>query len=275
MIRKIFKWVGIVVLIAGATLALERAASVEPELLEPHVAVIRIEGVISESESTLELLEEARNEPMIRGLLLRVNSPGGLVVPSQELHAALRDFPVPVWAFYESLAASGALYATAGADRIGAHSGSIVGSIGVILQGMDPSGLYEKLGLRSIQVKTGPYKDLLSNAELGDDARRIMQQLVDDTLVPFVDALAQGRGLERDSIEAIADGRIFSGSRALELGLVDEISTRLDFERRFADTLDVRPRNILELEPPDSSWFEQLQSVLNGQVAAAYLMAGS
>ena len=160
-------------------------------------------------------------------LLLRIDSPGGTVGDSQEIHSALlrlRDKGCHVVASFGNISASGGVYVGVAAEKIVANPGTITGSIGVILRGNNLSKLLEKIGIRFETVKSGAYKDILSpDRPLSSEERQLLQELIDSSYEQFVTAVANGRGLPPEKVRIFADGRVFSGAQAMDLGLVDEL----------------------------------------------------
>ena len=173
-------------------------------------------------------------------LLLRIDSPGGTVGDSQEIHAALlrlRQNSCRVVASFGNISASGGVYVGVAAERIVSNPGTITGSIGVILRGNNLSQLLERIGVRFETVKSGAYKDILSpDRALTSEERTVLQQLIDSSYDQFVAAVAEGRSLGEDTVRSFADGRVFSGAQALQLGLVDELGDE-DHARRLVARL--------------------------------------
>lgn len=192
-----------------------------------RVAVVEIEGVIVDALPVVRELEEHRENPSVRAVVVRIDSPGGVVGPSQEIYDAIRRFRAkdkPVVASMGAVAASGGYYIAAAADRIVANPGTLTGSIGVIMQMAEFEGLFKKVGVRYQVIKSGRYKDIGSPARAMTEAeRRLLQSLLDDVYEQFVDAVAEGRDLDRQAVLALADGRIFSGRQARSLGMVDAL----------------------------------------------------
>ena len=192
-----------------------------------RVAVIEIEGLIVDALPVVRELEEHRDDPSVRAVVVRIDSPGGVVGPSQEIHEAIRRVRAkdkPVVASLGAVAASGGYYIAAAADRIVANPGTLTGSIGVIMHLAELEGLFKKIGVRYEVIKSGRYKDLGSFARrMTQDERRLLQDLLDDVHLQFVEAVAEGRGLDREVVLALADGRIFSGRQARGLQLVDAL----------------------------------------------------
>lgn len=192
-----------------------------------RVAVVEIEGLIVDALPVVRELEEHRENPSVRAVVVRIDSPGGVVGPSQEIYDAIRRLRAkdkPVVASLGAVAASGGYYIAAAADRIVANPGTLTGSIGVIMQMAEFEGLFKKVGIRYQVIKSGRYKDIGSFARVMTEAeRRLLQSLLDDVYEQFVDAVAEGRGLDRQTVLTLADGRIFSGRQARNLGMVDAL----------------------------------------------------
>ena len=191
------------------------------------VGVVEIEGIIVDGTAAVRELREHSDNPSIKAVVLRVNSPGGVVAPTQEIFAAIqraRKAGKPVVATLGAVAASGGYYVAAAADRIYANPGTLTGSIGVVMQMANIEGLLKKVGVEYVVVKAGSYKDVGNFARtMSPEERKMLQALLDDVYSQFVDAVAEGRGLERKEVLAFAEGRIYSGQQALALKMVDEM----------------------------------------------------
>ena len=202
-----------------------------------RMARVVLEGPISGStrHRVLKALKEVE-EREFPALLLRIDSPGGTVGDSQEIHAALmrvREKGCRVVASFGNISASGGVYIGVAAEKIVSNPGTITGSIGVILRGNDLSRLFERIGIRFDTVKSGMFKDILSpDRPLSEAERELLQQLIDSSYGQFVDVVAEGRGLTPETVRGFADGRVFSGAQALELGLVDELGDEEHARRR-------------------------------------------
>jgi len=195
------------------------------------VAVIEVEGVIASARDLNERLIAFRDDPSVKAIVLRINSPGGGVGPSQEIHEevgkTVRIKPVVV--SMGSVAASGGYYIAAPAQRILANPGTITGSIGVIMEFTNIQELLGKIGLQNAVVKSGEHKDIGSPTRpMSERDRQILQELIDDVHQQFMTAIAEGRKMDMNKVRALADGRIFSGNQALKLGLVDELGNLQD-----------------------------------------------
>lgn len=243
------------ILILGVLVLAERG---DLSLGGNRVALVEVEGLIVDAERIVRELEEHALDPSIRAIVVRIQSPGGVVAPTQEIHDAIRrvrDQGKPVVASMGAVAASGGYYLAAAADRIVANPGTLTGSIGVLIQLTDFEGLLKKVGVRHEVVKAGRLKDIGNiGRRMTDEERAVLQALLDDMHDQFVTAVAQGRGLERAAVLALADGRVYSGRRAKELGLVDALGG-LEDAVRLAGTLAkipgkpqlVRPRRPFQL----------------------------
>jgi len=198
-----------------------------------RVAIIRIEGVITDSRETIEELRRFRDNPSIKAVVLRIDSPGGGVVPSQEIHTevlkARQDGRLKVVASMGNLAASGGYYIAAATDRIVANPGTLTGSIGVIMELANVRGLLEKVGVQSVVIKSGRYKDLASPFRaMSKEDRVLLQRVLDDVHDQFIQAVAAGRALNVEEVRPLADGRIFTGRQARTAKLVDELGDLQD-----------------------------------------------
>ena len=193
----------------------------------PRVAVVEIEGIIVDGTAAIRELREHAENPSIKAVVLRVNSPGGVVAPTQEIFSAIqhaRKAGKPVVASLGAVAASGGYYVAVAADRIYANPGTLTGSIGVVMQLANLEGLLKKVGVEYVVVKAGAYKDVGNFARsMSPEERRMLQALLDDVYSQFVEAVSEGRGLEKKDVLAFAEGRIYSGQQALALKMVDEL----------------------------------------------------
>lgn len=216
-----------------------------PPRFRKQIARIEINGAIAAAtrNRVLEALKtvEERGFPV---LLLRIDSPGGTVGDSQEIYSALRRLQakIKVVASFGNISASGGVYIGMGAQHIVANPGTITGSIGVILRGNNLERLLEKLGVSFKVIKSGPYKDILAfDRELTDPEKHILQELIDVSYQQFVQTVAEARNLTIDAVRSFADGRIFTGQQALELGIVDRLGTEEDARRWAAELAGLNP----------------------------------
>ncbi len=206
---------------------------------EARIAVVPVSGLIFSGSGTglgggtaewvVDALEAAIEDESVKAVILEVDSPGGTITGSDLIHRQVeltREAGVKVVAFFRNIAASGGYYVAAPADRIVAYPTAITGSIGVILQTFNVSGLFEKLGVEAVTVKSGEYKDLGSAFRSPtDEERAILQSVADEAYERFVGVVAKGRGMTLEDARAIADGRILTAKQAEAAGLVDALGS--------------------------------------------------
>lgn len=193
------------------------------------VGVLELNGVISDSKKTIRKLQNFEDESEVKAIVLRLDSPGGAVAPSQEIYQAIKNSKKPVIASMSSVAASGAYYVACAAKKIYANPGTITGSIGVIMEFLNLSKLYDWAKVQRYSIKTGKFKDVGAEyRDMRDDEKALLQAMVDDVLTQFKQAVSDGRKIPFDQVTQIADGRIFSGSQAKKAKLVDELGSLQD-----------------------------------------------
>jgi protease-4 len=195
------------------------------------VGIVELKGLIVSSEQTLKHLTEFRNNSNVKSIVLRIESPGGAVGAAQEIYQeVMRTNSVkPVVASMGSMGASGGYYAALGAERIIANPGTMTGSIGVIVKFPNLEGLFEKIGYKSEVIKSGPLKDVgAGDRPLSKEERKLMQDLIDNVYDQFVRHIAAARDMEEDTVRGLADGRIYTGEQALEVGLIDSLGNFTD-----------------------------------------------
>jgi len=195
------------------------------------IALVRIEGVIHDSKPFLEEFKKYRKDSSIKAVVLRVNSPGGGVAPSQEIYEEIKKLSKvkPVIVSMGSVAASGGYYISSAATKIIANPGTITGSIGVIMEIPNFKGLMDKVGIKTEVIKSGKHKDLISVFRgIGEEERKILQKVLDDVHQQFIEAVSKGRNIPYNKVKEIADGRIFTGRQAKEIGLVDQLGNLQD-----------------------------------------------
>ncbi|MEK6692240.1 MAG: signal peptide peptidase SppA [Nitrospirota bacterium] len=223
----------LIILFFIVTYSISTIAGKKAPVFSDRVALIRVEGIILDSRETIEQLKRYGKDNSVKAIVLRVDSPGGGVVPSQEIYEEVKKIrekgEKKVVVSMGSVAASGGYYIACPADKIVANPGSITGSIGVIMELANIEGLLEKIGVKSIVIKSGRHKDIGSvMREMSAEEKEILQKVLDDVHNQFVEAVANGRGINEDEVRNIADGRIFTGRQAKEMGLVDEIGNLED-----------------------------------------------
>ncbi len=195
------------------------------------VGLIEVKGMILDSKETIRQLRYFLKQDTVKAVVLRVDSPGGIVAPSQEIYAEVKKFATKkkIIVSMGSLAASGGYYISAPATMIYANPGTITASIGVILKLSNIESLMDKIGIKSYTLKTGKYKDSGSPLrQFTAEDRAMLQSVIDNTHEQFVRAVAEGRKLPLEDVRKIADGRILSGEQAKEHKLVDRLGTLQD-----------------------------------------------
>ncbi len=188
------------------------------------IGIVTISGIITNSQEIVEQLDAFGKDKAIKAVVLRIDSPGGGVAPSQEIYAAVKGLrkDKKVVASLGAIAASGGYMIACAADKIVANPGTITGSISAIMYFANAEDLLKKIGLKSSIIKSGKYKDIGSPIrEMTDDERKILQELVDDIYNQFLDVITKDRKTSTEEIKKIADGRVFSGRQAQMLKLID------------------------------------------------------
>lgn len=232
----------------------------------PAVALVDLEGPIvsgstsgfsdvgvAAADDLIPIVEQAAANSDVRAIVLRVNSPGGGVVPSDRIYHALAEVDKPIVVLMGDLAASGGVYVSMAADYIVANPNTLTGSVGVISQFPNAEELLDKLGVEIAVVKSGENKDFGSPYQpLEPEERELWQAIIDESYDRFVDIVAEGRGLSEEDVRAFADGRILSASQALELNLIDATGYEEDAIAEAASRGDIsgEPRVIHYRRPP-------------------------
>ena len=206
------------------------------------IAIVEVKGVISQSSGVIEDLQQYLADDGVKAIVLRVDSPGGGVGPAQEIYREIMRIrstsKKKVVTSMGSVAASGGYYIACASDRIIANPGTITGSIGVIMQFSNLEELLKKIGVKGVVLKSGEHKDIGSPfREMTPEEKRIMQEVLDNVHQQFIQAVADGRKLERSKVAQIADGRILTGEQAKNLGLVDQLGN-------LQDTIDVTAKMV-------------------------------
>jgi len=246
-----------------------------------RIARILIEEPITSSTriATLKALKQVE-EREFPALILRIDSPGGTVGDSQEIYSAIKRLKskgCKVIASFGNISASGGVYIGVAADKIVANPGTITGSIGVIIRGNNISELLNKIGIKFETVKSGLFKDILSpDKPLSKEGRELLQNLIDESYKQFTNAVSEGRDIPVEDVKKFADGRIFTGTQAKELGLVDEIGDEYKAREIAAEmtnidlkidplTIGKKKKKILGLIP-GSELTQKLINLLNFEI---------
>jgi protease-4 len=246
---------------------------------EDRIALVRVEGVILDAKDTVADLKRFGDSSSVKAIVLRIDSPGGGVVPSQEIHDAVlrvrNKQNKTVVASMGTVAASGGYYIAAAADRIIANPGTLTGSIGVIMELVNLEGLLKKVGVEGIVVKSGHYKDIGSPfRKMGVDDRRILQSVMDDVHNQFIEAVAEGRSLDVAAVRTLADGRIFTGRQAVDAKLVDELGDLDDAVRIAADMVGIEGEPTVVEPKKRFSIREMIESRVQGLLPTFDLQTG-
>lgn len=209
-------------------------------LKKDSVLVLDLKGVIIDGKKILKDLRKYRDENSIKGILVRIDSPGGVVGPSQEIYEELKrtsqEIKKPVVISVSSLAASGGYYSAVGGDWIVVNPGALLGSIGVIMEFANLEGLYDWAKIKRYSLTTGKFKDAGAEyRKMTDEERSLFQSMINEVLDQFVKAIADGRKLPEDKVKVIADGRIFTGQQAVKLGLADQLGTFTDSVKKIGE----------------------------------------
>jgi protease-4 len=243
-----------------------------------EIALVRIQGMLMDSQNIVRQLSDYRHNPGVRGILLRIDSPGGAVAPAQEIYSEimkLRADHKTVYASMGTVAASGGYYIACAADYVLANPGTLTGSIAAVMAFSNIEELTNKIGVKPVIIKSGKYKDVGSPLRaMNPEERKLLQNVVDDVHQQFVQAVAKGRGLSVSEVKEIADGRIMTGQQALKLKLIDEIGGLEKTLELLAKKIGVegRPKVIEEKEKtPFFDWL--LQSSLSSRLVETLIPA--
>lgn len=228
----------------------------------PHLTELRLEGAIIESDRYLESIRRISEDKQCKGVLLRIDSPGGAVGASQEIYSAIKALKskgLPIVVSQGNLAASGGYYVSLAGDRIFSNPGTLTGSIGVILQFPEAEKLMDKLGVKMNTVKSGSLKDVgnFSRPPTPEEIK-YLQSVIDNTYGQFVDDILANRKITRSELLKIADGRIMTGKQAREYGLVDTLGGYREAEAYLAGVAKLEGEPVIVQEPPTKTWFENM-----------------
>jgi protease-4 len=262
--RRRFRWLAALALVMLA-LYLVSLLDEMTSLGGSRLALVRIEGVLTDARDIVGELERYAKNPSVLAVVLRIDSPGGAVVPAQEIYDAVNrlrtDHHKKVVVSMGSIAASGGYYIAAASDKIIASPGSLTGSIGVIMEIPNVEGLMKKVGVESVTIKSGAKKDAGSPfRQMKPEERALLQAVLDDVHDQFIEAVAKGRGLEVVEVRQLADGRVFTGRQAQSVGLVDELGNLHDAIRAAAALVHIEGEPKVVETQPGFSFRKLLQS---------------
>ena len=197
-------------------------------IIGEKIAFIDIQGTILKSEKILKIIEKCERDPKIKGVILKINSPGGSVAATYEIYESLKKLKEKkkIIVYLENIATSGGYYLALVGDKIVANPGAIIGSIGVRIDIPIVEGLFKKLGIKYEVIKSGKYKDIGSPfRDLTPKERALFEELINDVYADFFAKVKEARKMSEESLRKIADGRIFSAKKAKDFGLIDTLGT--------------------------------------------------
>ena len=233
--------------------------------LRNSIAVVTIEGEIWESRSIVEKLQDYHDDRRVEAIIVRIDSPGGAIVPSQEIYSAIlelrKEGDKPIVASMAGLAASGGYYIAAACDRIVANRGTVTGSIGVIAQWLNYEGVMEWARITPVTITSGSMKDVGNPfREMTETEREYFEALLRQMHEQFIEAVLTGRSgkLSRQQLDEIADGRVYTGEEAVDLGLADDIGTMWEAIEIASDMAGVEDPNLIWPKPYSPTLFDML-----------------
>ncbi len=265
--RRLTFWrvLGVVALVAAIVAA---AGRFDLRRQQDHVAQIAIGGLILDDPARDEALKEVADDDKAKALLVKINSPGGTYVGGEALYESLRRVgeKKPVVALMGTTATSAGYMTALGSDHIIARSSTLTGSIGVILQTADVTGLLDKIGIKSVVVKSGPLKAQPNPLEkFSPAARKATEAIIADYFDMFVTLVAERRPLSRDQVLKLADGRVFSGRQAKKAGLVDALGAEPEARKWLSETHEIAdslPVEEVKIEHDDEPWRDLFDSMI-------------
>lgn len=268
------RWKRVAWMIIGGVILFVIGKTLLPQMLlagKEGVAIVRVEGPILDSFQTVQELKTFAEDPLVKAIVVRIDSPGGGVAPSQEIYNAVkrvrREKNKTVIASMGTVAASGGYYIAVATDRILANPGTLTGSIGVIMQLANFQDLLQKIGVKNIVIKSGKFKDIGSPFRpMREEDRQVLQLVMDDVHRQFIDAVAEGRSLDLAEVEQLADGRVFTGQQAKSILLIDEIGDLHDAIKLAGELggIEGEPR-VMETTKP-FSFKDLLESTFLGNI---------
>jgi protease-4 len=226
-----------------------------------RIGLVEIKGMITDASETIRQISKFRKDSSIRGIVLRIDSPGGAVAPSQEIYSEVLKLKSQkkVFASMGSVAASGGYYIASAADQIIANPGTLTGSIGVIMTFANVEQLMGKIGLRPETLKSGKFKDTGSPTRpMTPEERKLLQSVIDNVYDQFVSAVAKGRKMEVDKVKELADGRIYTGKQAFDLKLVDRLGSLEDTISMMGKAVGIEGEPKVVQEKPSRGIFDLL-----------------
>jgi len=265
--RRLTFWrvLGVVALVAAVVAA---AGRFDLRRQQDHVAQIAIGGLILDDPARDEAMKEVADDDKVKALLVKIDSPGGTYVGGEALYESLRQVgeKKPVVAIMGTTATSAGYMSALGSDHIVARSSTLTGSIGVILQTADVTGLLDKIGIKSVVVKSGPLKAQPNPLEkFSPAARKATEAIIADYFDMFVTLVAERRSLSREQVLKLADGRVFSGRQAKKAGLVDALGAEPEARKWLSEThkiADSLPVKEVKVKHEDEPWRDLFDSMI-------------
>lgn len=258
---------GIFIVVAAISLVIVLVSKDRTISLKDKVALVKIQGPIIDAKDIVDELRDFTEDESIKGIIIRVDSPGGAVAPSQEIFNEVRRAAESkkVVVSMGSVAASGGYYVSLPANKIIANPGTITGSIGVIMEIPNLEGLMGKVGIKTEVIKSGKHKDIGSAfRQMSADERAVLQSLIDDVYEQFVADVAENRGMTVDEVKELADGRIYSGRQAKDLGLVDDLGGLQEAIDETADLAGIEGEPEVVEKRKKVGFFEMIENKLTG-----------
>jgi protease-4 len=241
--------------------------------LRDKVALVKVEGPILDSQDTVDELKDYEKDNSIKAIILRIDSPGGAVAPSQEIYAEVKKAATKkkVVVSMGSLAASGGYYIASPATRIVANPGTLTGSIGVIMEIPNIEGLMSKIGVKTEVIKSGAHKDIGSVFRgMEKEEKEILQGVMDNVHEQFIGAVAEGRKMKVEDVRKIADGSVFTGEQALKAGLVDELGSLEDAKKTAARLAGIEGEPEVVTKKDRTSILEMLKGAFPKELAGVF-----
>lgn len=240
------------------------------------IGVVEINGVIAESKDAMEDIVKFKEDEGIKGVIIRINSPGGAVGPSQEIYSEVKKLrgKKKVYISMGSVCASGGYYIAIAGEKIYAVPATITGSIGVIMEHMIIEDLFKKIGLQSNTIKSGAFKDAGSPfRKMKDEEKAYFQGILDSIHEQFIKTVADERKIPIDTAKKLADGRVFTGTQAKDLKLIDQIGTFYDTVDDLKKALDIKGKPVLVYGKKPFSLLKWLISSMSREVISEYFPA--
>jgi len=261
----------LVILAVVVRIVMVMAGQDEDVVMKDSIAVVRLEGVIIDTRAFDKKLKKLDENEKIKGIIIEINSPGGVIAPTQSLYRRIMKLKKPVYSVMETVAASGGYYTAVAADRIYAMETTTTGSIGVILQYSNVKELFDKIGIRNVVFKSGKLKDVPSTTrELSDEEAEYLQSNINEFYEIFLRDVLSRRNISEKELRAVADGRIFSGKKALELKLIDRLGTREEAVIDMKDEIGNQSLEVKEFYDTEESLltaiFSKIQSLKEAAV---------